>query len=950
MAPLRVLADTSFLIQRSNLSKSELPILRIFVSDGALRELVKKRNSVLSENFAILLPTDNAWVKASILWSDGGPQKKAQATLRLKGDWARGGDGDLGHFENIRKLSFRVKVGGNEQILGMTKFSIHHPRQRGFQNEAIAADMMRLFGILSPRYFFVDVRINDQTIGVMALEEHFTKELLESQSRRNGPILAIDDELYWQQYFLNGNRVQGKSGDWIGTDSTNLVFRDYPIKVYRGNRLLLDTIHSQQVVRAVSLLRDQIDGRISGSLTYDLDLMSRWWILVNILQAAHANSVNNQRFYFNPIANRLEPISFDHGVDPRCRFALTTDFAVSSIITDRKFRKILSKDIREIENILTSKKFKVWLAERKEQYQKILSLEGNFAEALEKHIPIHSECLVHNLAEFKRELHSVFDVIPIAPYKAVHSLSHAEYMKIRAHEFLGTKRLEDRIDDSIHGQEFMEQSPPLYTHIRPVWFWSKEKADIEIKNLTLDPVTINSVFLVKEPWKNLLAENVGYGDYVRNYPDLLLAYNATDGKQSIEEWGRLHYQNFGEAERRDRFIQIPAYEEGSREHIRPVPIRQSGFDLGDEMKIGYTYRGTKHTKPLFLQFRHHDSGYESVAATKRWLHESGIVVNETNKTIIFPRGHHILDKRLEVERGWQTKFLSGAMIDFKQGAALKLNGPIYSLGQKNVPVTLVVNSNPDQGLLGSWGGLVVVNAQTESILRYTRVVGSVGSRLPERQDSYGLTGCITFYKSDVLIEDSVFDDLQCEDALNIVSSNFTIRRLEVIGANADAFDSDYSTGTVTNSRFSNIANDGIDISGSEVEVKSSQFVDIGDKAISVGEKSNLNASGLTIDRSVAGVVSKDKSVAHIYDSNFGSISGSALMAYTKKEEYGPAEIYCTNCVFDNVESVAAKQFESRITIDGKQISTRPFSRSQLQVAGYVSSGKFAEKGYGSVQY
>jgi len=94
------------------------------------------------------------------------------------------------------------------QIFGMTKFSIHDPIQRGYQNEAIAADMMRLFGILSPRYFFVDVRINDQTIGIMALEEHFTKELLESQSRRNGPILAIEDDLYWQQYFLNGNRLE----------------------------------------------------------------------------------------------------------------------------------------------------------------------------------------------------------------------------------------------------------------------------------------------------------------------------------------------------------------------------------------------------------------------------------------------------------------------------------------------------------------------------------------------------------------------------------------------------------------------------------------------------------------------------------------------------------------------------------------------------------------------
>ena len=52
-----------------------------------------------------------------------------------------------------------------------------------------------------------------------------------------------------------------------------------------------------------------------------------------------------------------------------------------------------------------------------------------------------------------------------------------------------------------------------------------------------------------------------YGDYVRSYADLLAAFNAYDpnisrirkalgGGQSIEQWGRSHYEDFGKTEGR----------------------------------------------------------------------------------------------------------------------------------------------------------------------------------------------------------------------------------------------------------------------------------------------------------------------------------------------------------------------------------------------------------------
>ena len=146
--------------------------------------------------------------------------------------------------------------------------------------------------------------------------------------------------------------------------------------------------------------------------------------------------------------------------------------------------------------------------------------------------------------------------------------------------------------------------------------------------------------------------------------------------------------------------------------------------------------------------------------------------------------------------------------------------------------------------------------------------------------------------------------------------------MEFVDSSADAFDSDFSDGVVRNSVFRNIVNDGIDVSGSRVQVSSIQFFDIKDKAISVGEDSTLDATELTIDGADAGVVSKDKSVVNIRNSTFKDVN-NALMAYIKKEEWGPAEIHCDDCLFDQVEQVAVEQYTSRITIDGKEVSPTP---------------------------
>ena len=73
-----------------------------------------------------------------------------------------------------------------------------------------------------------------------------------------------------------------------------------------------------------------------------------------------------------------------------------------------------------------------------------------------------------------------------------------------------------------------------------------------------------------------------------------------------------------------------------------------------------------------------------------------------------------------------------------------------------------------------------------------------------------------------------------------------------------------------------------------------------DKAISVGERSNLIAKNLTVLSSNMGIVSKDSSKTLVTDSLFENINEYALMSYIKKEQFEGAMLDCKKCVF-NIE-------------------------------------------------
>ncbi|MGI9289838.1 MAG: hypothetical protein ACR2QG_01015, partial [Gammaproteobacteria bacterium] len=157
-------------------------------------------------------------------------------------------------------------------------------------------------------------------------------------------------------------------------------------------------------------------------------------------------------------------------------------------------------------------------------------------------------------------------------------------------------------------------------------------------------------------------------------------------------------------------------------------------------------------------------------------------------------------------------------------------------------------------------------------------------------------------------------------ALNIIHSEFSIKDSLIVETASDAFDSDFSTGTVTNCQFVNIGKagggDAVDVSGSDIRVVSSSFLDVSDKALSVGERSKMRAEDVEMNRVGTAAAAKDGSELILSNARINAASFAGLTAYIKKPEYGPALIEANGIEINSTDQLALVQKGSQVILDG----------------------------------
>ncbi len=148
----------------------------------------------------------------------------------------------------------------------------------------------------------------------------------------------------------------------------------------------------------------------------------------------------------------------------------------------------------------------------------------------------------------------------------------------------------------------------------------------------------------------------------------------------------------------------------------------------------------------------------------------------------------------------------------------------------------------------------------------------------------GLTGCISLVNIKLIDLSINSSNSTCEDSVNFINALGEINNISIKNSLSDALDVDFSNLKIKNINITKAKNDCVDVSYGNYNIENLKLDDCGDKALSVGEKSNLKLKNIFAKKSNYGVASKDSSIVEIQNAKFDSVN-ICLSAYKKKQEF-----------------------------------------------------------------
>ena len=260
---------------------------------------------------------------------------------------------------------------------------------------------------------------------------------------------------------------------------------------------------------------------------------------------------------------------------------------------------------------------------------------------------------------------------------------------------------------------------------------------------------------------------------------------------------------------------------------------------------------------------------------------------------------------------------AGTNLNFINESYLIIEGQIIALGEPQEKIIFGSNT--------LWKGIYVIGNK-KSILKNVEIRNTTFLQDGLLQ----LTGGLNFYNSEILIENTLINNSNAEDALNIINSNFKLENIKISNTNSDCFDSDFSNGMISNSNFNNCGGDAIDFSGGKVDVYNSRFEKIYDKAVSAGESTNLNLQNIYIQDVGVGIASKDGSIVNAKNIKINNYQISAVMAYLKKDFYTQPSMTGVNIEIEpNKADAYLAQKDTYMLINNQQVDTKEINVEAL---------------------
>ena len=801
----------------SQVPNNGLKNLWIEFDEEAARKLQRVREDAL--NRGLIIQSDEDMIQGTVRLgaTDGA------ADLRIKGDWTD-------HVETD-KWSLRIKL-KDAKLGGMSVFSIQHPKTRGMLWEWLVLKAARREKLLAPRSTFVNVMLNENSMGVYYLEEHFSKELLESQGRREGPIVIWDESTLWAS-MLQAHNLTRKGISLtiplsaIRTWAPNVAeIRAYDEKRLKSSDALQKSLFGGVEQMALLQARTMSQSRLEGDMTrwaakarlagasvtslVDIESLSRMHALATLFQLKHAFAWHNLRFYHDPVLDRLEPILFDCNAQSPSGREVIVFRPVDEASTFKDCDDYVNGVFRQLGSFCEPE----YLDALFKSVEAELTL---FEKALNAESPMVAKFSISAMfARLRTEQSYLKGVIdPPDPLNLQAVRVHEEERE--------TEGDSDRID---------------------VYMWADSDTPIVVTSLQFGEGrehTARSLLASDENRIQLAAS----GEVILSNNRRIVRFSIPLTSERMGETTMVetravsvtaHYRPIALAQQRTKSCSIRPSESGIRALSSPSPSLESAL--------------RQHS---FLEFVHEDQLLRVRPGT--WK----------------------VSGDLRVPDGFALH-ASGARLRFEGDSGLYSNSPLHFR---------YVTLQPQNGI-EHWRGVVVDGARVRS--SWDQVFVHSTHPGPSRD------GGVTFNLSPITMSGCRFDSSRADAALVIVDSDFRLKATQILRSEADAMRTIRASGRLLTCTLQDAGARGLHAAGSSLELTGCELIQLGTTAITSSRGSQLRVVGGLVEDATVGLLSTENSRLDAEGTALSKVRDYALATFNRTAGSPPAKLHANDLV------------------------------------------------------
>jgi hypothetical protein len=762
--------------------KSNVDKVSIDMKFKKLTKIRIKRDEALK--LGRLVQSDDDYVGINLTIGNNNINAKA----RLKGD---GSD----HWKSDT-WSYKVKLRGKDSFYGMRVFAIQHPSTRNNFATPVFYKVMRKFGVIAPRYEFINLAFNGDNKGLMAVEENFSKELIEYNKRKEGILFHLDEEDLWSNKEV----------------FTYRDFRKAEPKIFRYKQVKKNNLLVKNSELAISLFRGFVNGDLLPSEVFDAVTMGKFLAISDSFGSEHNLNWNNIRFYFNPMTLKIEPVAYDpgflsayysgrnpgnsliydlliNGGENKSTSELSNLDMIHSILLDKeifseylyslkKFSEMPINSIEEIVEYIDSVKDKFRLRPLREtSFNFVISNSANILEGWEDLI-LNTKC--DNTLECFDYTDNFQKTLQF-PYKSLNTYSDAQKMSRKEDEYKSYVR---------------------------IYYSNENGGGIELSNKVPVEISIKSLCL-----------KLNMNNCIKWTGDLDKATYGKDKTYSVEAT--------------TSFLQ--------------------GLNVDNDIVVNMSILG-RNTKEIVKAANiPHARALSPISELKNKSNDD-LILYDGNKMYI-NAGEKYISKGIYVPYGYHLIINAGAKLKFNQNAFILSEGQVSILGDEKNKVYLSGVGNSEwegitiinKGQTITFNNVEISNAKNleGSGTTYSGGINIVGSNLIMKNvDLFGSKAedFLNIVSSNFDI-DGLYIAFANKDALDIDFSNGNLRNIVIhdvgYGGGGDALDFSGSNTSVTNAVIYNVADKAVSIG--EKSYLIAHNVDITGVNIGVASKDNSKA-------------------------------------------------------------------------------------------------------------